>query len=358
MSKVNNLNSINFVNHGCQFVVGLVLNHDAGESFDVEVKASHSRFPTKWITPSANIIFHDDRIVIEFQRPVNYFNFQIDVYGSEISMVNGFFLEYKPKSREDIIEYIKEKTITFAAPVRNCGTSLVADVNLAIKIGEFFKNYNIVIFENDSIDETKRILQDFHGHERIKVITMDNLDQKFPFRTQRISFARNKLFNEVKKIGSDYFCTMDMDGVIGLDFDIEGFLSNFYYDDCWDAVFPVNVDKYYDIWTLRHPDICPGDYERDMNSMDPIFSDEIIFDNCLNNLQRMDFKKLNGWLNVMSAFGGMGIYKTSKFVNSSYFGVKDNYEVSDHVAFHLKAVESGAMLYLNPRFLVNSKLGL
>ena len=142
------------------------------------------------------------------------------------------------------------------------------------------------------------------------------------------------------------------------DFDFDGFLSSFHFDECWDAVFPANTDKYYDIWTLRHPDICPGDYERQMNAMNPIFSDAIIFDACLTNLQRMDFRKLKGWLQVNSAFGGMGVYKTSKFIHSNYFGVKDGYEVSDHVAFHLKAVESGALLYINPKFLVNSKLGL
>jgi hypothetical protein len=215
-----------------------------------------------------------------------------------------------------------------------------------------------VIFENDSIDDTKTVLNGLKENEKIKIIQKDGLDERFPFRTERISFARNTLFNEVKKIGSDYFCTMDLDGVIGDDFDFEGFLTNFHYDECWDAVFPANTDKYYDIWTLRHPDICPGDYERQMNAMDPVFSDAIIFDACLTNLQKMDLQKLKGWLQVSSAFGGMGVYKTNSFIHSNYFGTKEGYEVSDHVAFHLKAVESGALLYINPKFLVTSKLGL
>ena len=84
----------------------------------------------------------------------------------------------------------------------------------------------------------------------------------------------------------------------------------------------------------------------------------MIFESRLNHLQNMDFKALNGWLQVSSAFGGMGIYKAAKFLHSNYFGVKDGHEVSDHVAFHLKAVSSGAQLYINPKFLVESKLGL
>ena len=59
----------------------------------------------------------------------------------------------------------------------------------------------------------------------IKIIQKDGLDKNFPYRTERISFARNTIFNEVKKIGSDYFCTMDLDGVIGANFDLENDLN-------------------------------------------------------------------------------------------------------------------------------------
>lgn len=81
-------------------------------------------------------------------------------------------------------------------------------------------------------------------------------------------------------------------------------------------------------------------------------------DSRLNHLQNMDFKALNGWLQVSSPFSGMGIYKTNKFMHSNYFGVKDGYEVSGHVAFHLNAVDAGGLIYINPIFLVNNNLGV
>jgi len=358
MSQVNNVQTLNFVNQGCKFISGMLLAHEEGLDFDVQLRASHQRFPTAWIDIPAKISYEARQVLIEFLRPGNHFNYRIELYGEAASAITASFVDYESKARPDVLENIKRKTITFAAPVRNCGSDLLAGLDLAARIGSYFKDYKIVVFENDSVDNTKIILSSLKENEKIKIIQKDGLDKSFPFRTERISFARNTLFNEVKKIGSDYFCTMDLDGVIGSNFDFDGFLSNFHFDECWDAVFPANTDKYYDIWTLRHPDICPGDYERQMNTMDPIFSDAIIFDACLTNLQSMDFRKLKGWLQVTSAFGGMGIYKTSKFVHSNYFGVKDGYEASDHVAFHKKAVESGALLYINPGFLVNSKLGL
>ena len=358
MIKVHNSHSLNLVNHECKFISSLLLTHPKGLLFDVDLKVSHSRFPLSWNSTPANVKYVENEIRIDFFRPNNYFNYRVDVYGLEASLITGSLVHYESNSTSDVLANIKQKSITFAAPVRNCGSSLKTDIELAMRIGAYFKDYMILIFENDSIDNTKSILSDFNGNSNIKIFSQDGLDSYFPYRTQRISFARNFLFNEIKKRDSDYFCNMDMDGIIGNDFSFEGFLSNFYFDECWDAVFPANVDKYYDIWALRHESICPGDYQRKMNAMSPTFSNETIFDHSLNNLQSMDFKKLNGWLSVFSAFGGMGIYKTSKFLNSNYFGVEDGYEACEHVNFHLKAVETGATLYINPHFLVNSKVGL
>lgn len=358
MSQVNNLYSLSFLNQSCKFITGLIFSHENGINFDFMLTASHQRFPNQWVDVPADISIADGKIIINFLRPSNYFNYRIEMYGAPASSIEATFIEYQSKNRDDVLTELRSKTITFAAPVRNCGRDLLAGLDLAHSLGGYFSDYNIVIFENDSNDDTKLILDNLRTNSRIKIIQKDGLDINFPFRTQRISFARNTLFNEVKRIGSDYFCTMDLDGVIGEDFDFNGFLSNFYFDGCWDAVFPANTDKYYDIWTLRHPDLCPGDYERQMNAMDPILSNSTIFDTCLKNLQRIDFRKLNGWLQVQSAFGGMGIYKTDRFVHSNYFGVKDGYEASDHVAFHLKAISYGALLYINPLFLVDSRLGL
>ena len=358
MGQVNNSSAISLVNQGCGFITSVLIRHAKGQCFDVQLLASHQRFPRAWTDIPAKISYGDESILLEFLRPHNYFNYKIEMYGAHGADISASLIPFVAHSRDEVLAYLRTKTITFAAPVRNCGPALLPGLRLAQLLGGYFQDYNIVIFENDSVDDTKRILQGLREDPKIRIIQKDQLDHIFPFRTERISFARNTLFNEVKIIGSDYFCPMDLDGVIGDNFDVEGFLNNFAFDACWDAVFPANTDKYYDIWTLRHEDLCPGDYEREMNAMDPVLSNTMIFDSRLNHLQNMDFKALNGWLQVSSAFGGMGIYKTSKFIHSNYFGVKDGYEVSDHVAFHLKAVDTGALLYINPVFLVNSKLGL
>jgi hypothetical protein len=91
-----------------------------------------------------------------------------------------------------------------------------------------------------------------------------------------------------------------------------------------------------------------------MNMMNPALDNKTIFDACLNGIQAIDFRTMTGWLPVASAFGGLGIYKTEAFANSNYFGVKDGYEICEHVPFHERAGELGARLYINPMFIVNS----
>jgi hypothetical protein len=121
-------------------------------------------------------------------------------------------------------------------------------------------------------------------------------------------------------------------------------------------VFPANASLYYDIWAFRQEDICPDDYERRLNAMNTVLGMNPIFDLCLNNLQKLDFSKLTGWLPVDSAFGGMGIYKTRPFQFARYGGTAGNYEACEHVSFHKKAVAGGAKLYVNPAFLVDSRI--
>jgi hypothetical protein len=76
---------------------------------------------------------------------------------------------------------------------------------------------------------------------------------------------------------------------------------------------------------------------------------------CLRNVGKIKFPLLKGWLPVDSAFGGIGIYKTSSFKHASYFGFSNGHEICEHVGFHQMAREVGMKLYINPKFTVNSE---
>jgi len=352
MSNRANFNTFTFQNPNSQFISGMAMNKTSGSALELEVTGSFERIPTKWKPISAAITHSETQIVIQFERPINFYHFRIDVLGlipNDLT-ANCHFITTPIKTIEEVAVSLKQKTITFVGCARNCVNAIRNSVGVMQSLGQHFGAYTIAVFENDSTDGTKELLAELQSQGVLTVIQHDGLDASLPLRTERIAYGRNQLLGYVRKQNSDYFCVADLDGILGDASSVDGFLTNFTLEDCWDAVFPINRGIYYDIWTFRHPEICPDDYERRMNQIVPAFSDQNILDLCLHNLQNLDFSKLTAWLKVDSAFGGIGLYKTASFAYSSYFGYKDGYEVTDHLAFHEKARLQGATFYINPGF--------
>ena len=353
MNNKANFNTFTFHNSNSQFISGLTLKKTPDAALELEVTGTFERIPKSWKPIPATISYNDSQIIVQFERPINYYHFRIDILGSVTSdyLANCQFVPTPIKATADILDKLKNKSITFVGCARNCVSAIRNSVGVMQSLGQYFGSFTIAVFENDSTDGTKELLKTLQTEGVLTVIQHDGLDKHLPLRTERIAFGRNQLLNYVRKQNSEYFCVADLDGILGDASAVDGFLSNFALEDCWDAVFPINRGIYYDIWTFRHPEICMDDYERRMNQIVPAFSDQNILDLCLHSIQNLDFSKLTAWLKVDSAFGGIGLYKTASFAYSSYFGFKDGYEVTDHLAFHEKARLQGATFYINPSFI-------
>jgi hypothetical protein len=64
--------------------------------------------------------------------------------------------------------------------------------------------------------------------------------------------------------------------------------------------------------------------------------------------------KKTDWINVDSAFGGLGIYKSKWFLKYDYSKIlNDVTQYSEHIDFHLKCREEGANFYIVP-IMINS----
>lgn len=356
MSEINNRRSLVLSNPGVQFVRGLSVAVPAGCAFDFDLYASSQRVPTQWVPQPFSCVPGSDTWELAFPRPQNQVHYKLEMCGTNASQVQAGLLLEPALSAANVLDTLKSMSIAFTGCARNCEGKLLEGIELAERLGRYFKSSQILVYENDSTDRTREVLASLAAQGRIQLLTESHLDFHLPFRTQRLSYARNKLMREVRRHHPDLFCVMDLDGINGSDFSEAGFLSNFSYLPCWDAVFPANTSLYYDIWAFRNQDLCPADYERRLNTMNPALGSDAIFDLCLNQLQKIDFTKLNGWLPVDSAFGGMGLYKTSKFQFANYCGTAGDYEACEHVSFHRDAVEAGAKLYINPAFLVDSRI--
>ena len=172
--------------------------------------------------------------------------------------------------------------------------------------------------------------------------------ERMPLRTERLAYGRNKLLDHVLGRGPfDYIAWADLDGLVGERFSTDGFLSNFRFEEAWDAVFPLSWPLYYDLWALREPTVCPDDYVwsglHTLNAA--LFAGREIH----AATQQLAPGRVAGWVPVQSAFGGFGLYKAAVVAQGRYTGLVDGREVCEHVPYHDLLVKAGARLYLNPQ---------
>ena len=60
-------------------------------------------------------------------------------------------------------------------------------------------------------------------------------------------------------------------------------------------------------------------------------------------------KKDAAWIQVQSAFGGLGIYKRNSIASGNYLGkTEQGIEVCEHVPLNTDIHESGGRLFINP----------
>ena len=210
-------------------------------------------------------------------------------------------------------------------------------------IANIFQNSNIIIYENDSIDKTLRILQKWAKNSKynIKIISEKNVPGK---RTHRLAHGRNILLNEALILNNDYFVVIDLDNVIN-DLTIDSFNTCFNYNNIDWAMLGANQEEfYYDIWALRTKDNWLNfDWAKCHYDLgDTNF--------CLKSRIRK-LKIQDELIEVDSCFGGLAIYKTKYLKNCKYYGGDDDDEICEHVPFHDDIRRKN-----NGRIFINTKL--
>lgn len=227
-----------------------------------------------------------------------------------------------PPAYIQIPEDVKNLNVIICGTVKNVGNLLKPNLDLAIKTGELFNKYKIVIYENNSTDNTKNILQQYTTNTHFTIISedidilskeksvlwsyMEITGNNHPCKIEHLSNARNRLIEEINKI-------QDYSYVIMIDFDsngwqLEGIIDSLSKRENWDAIF-ANSPEYYDYYALRTT-VLP-------------FGPEFIGETFWRNINQL---KINSpeLISVYSAFNGIGIYKKELFETYKYdFMVND-----------------------------------
>lgn len=276
---------------------------------------------------------------------------------NDIFLIQPNYIDSYQKKINSGQKYIKSLRIIIVSLCRNAETYI--DNNLTI-IADLLKNscldYRIILFENDSQDKTKQIIQN-HILKNDKIILLSENYNRPQFgttkhreRTEALAEYRNILKDYVKINYSnfDYVIVMDSDfksfshngifnsfGWLSENNSISAIAGNsFEIKPIFDPTKPVLWN--YDSWAFR------GTWWEDLDAYPK---------NMFNNYNSMLW--FGFWIlpigsepiTINSAFGGTCIYKNSFYINGNYFG-----NDCEHVTFHhyLKNNFPEFQLYLNP----------
>jgi hypothetical protein len=210
-----------------------------------------------------------------------------------------------------------------------------------------FKTFKMLIYENDSEDNTVNILKKFKKKHKYFDYISENIQDDLTCtnvlsRTEILAHGRNTLLNHIQ--GFDYMIMVDLDDVISTFKPSQ--LKYLFENKEWDALF-ANCETYYDVSALRiekdkWTHACP------FKVIDYDCWKKVHYHKSTRFVSQHQIKIPSSapLIPVNSAFGGFGIYKVNK-INGRYDGSNE----CEHVSFH-KGMKN---LFICPKFMVKTQ---
>lgn len=261
-----------------------------------------------------------------------------------------------------------EAKIVVCGIVRNAEAGLRRNVIIVDKVLSHFCDYRVLIYENDSIDATKKLLQCWkQSHEDKVIISINQTDSSSTIPSSKSVSGVNPFFcrKRIDKMASLRNKYMDMldeyiaktnympDYLMVVDLDVaqlseNSVMTSFEGEIEWDAVCafgystsPSLKRRYHDSYALT----LWGD-QNNPQTEEKIFSNARMFGS---------LKPDNSWIRIASGFGGLAIYKFEA-VNGLRYSVPSlanndiRVEVKcEHFSLCKQMIERGYdKIYLNP----------
>ena len=221
---------------------------------------------------------------------------------------------------------INESSIIICSIVRNAEKGLKKNIPVIKKLCQYFKDYKVVIYENDSTDATKEILQSWMDEESDHVIvSLNDTDSSStipnaqsvkanPFfckkRISKMATIRNHYMDYIdkEKLEADYLMVVDLDVA---ELFLQGILTSFSDTPEWDAVTAFGYSTSPSLKRRYHDAYALVEY-----GTENIPQTEKSIQNAAGSF----IKKLqtSQWIRVYSAFGGLAIYRFDKIKGLRY----------------------------------------
>lgn len=252
-------------------------------------------------------------------------------------------------------ENFLKRPLLICGLVRNGAFVIEGNIEKLNQASSRFSEVHWLIIESDSSDDTVEVLDGLSRKiPNFRYLSLGNLTEKMPLRTERLAFCRNSYLQEIKQntiYGNvEYVLVSDLDDTNALL--TEESLLSCWQRDGWDVCTANQLGPYYDIWTLRHHLWSPGDcwlehrFLSQFNSNHSNLTYACVYSKMI--VVPPDFE----WLEVDSAFGGLAIYKKSIMSQGTYIGLYDNgIEICEHVPLNFGIREQGGKIFINPKLI-------
>jgi len=255
----------------------------------------------------------------------------------------------------DTTEAIKDKVILIVGTARNVEAVIANTISKLTHSFSNFKKISWLIIESDSSDNTTLSLEKIGAQiPHFRFISLGNLEQTLPSRTERLATCRNTYLKEIRENPAyadvDYVAVADLDGVNNL-LTPESVLSCWTRDD-WDVCTANQAGPYYDIWALRHDAWSPNDCWEQFRFLEKmgVARDKALFAGVYSKMVRIP--KTANWIEVQSAGGGLAIYRKTALENGTYVGgFVDGHEICEHLSLHETLIANGRKIFINPQLI-------
>ena len=208
-----------------------------------------------------------------------------------------------------------DSNVFICGTVRNCEQYLDTVFNNIKLLTDLFADFRIIIAYDKSDDKSLLKLVNQKSNYSDKMDILINKDPMYHHRTMNISKARNACLNKMHEhinagFSAEYFIVVDMDDVCSSNMNIDVLKRAMIKQDKWDSI-SFNREGYYDIWALSIDSYiysCWGWYN-------PLIAVNKTKTYIIDKLKKTPPDEL---VECRSAFNGLAVYKTAKFINCKY----------------------------------------
>lgn len=258
---------------------------------------------------------------------------------------------------------ISESSIIICSIVRNAEKGLRRNIPVINELCRHFRDYRIVVYENDSMDGTKTSLKEWMEKDPSHVtVLLNNTDSSKtipsahsvtvnPFfsrkRISKMANIRNHYLDYVEEnnLAADYLMVVDLDVA---QLFAESILSSFSAESPeWDAVSAFGYSTSPSLKKRYHDTYALVGYGKENVPQ----TEKSIHDAALDMAKKM---KEGKWLRVFSAFGGLAIYRFDSIKGLKY-QVLDNDDIRvevrcEHYSLYRQMAERGFdKVFINPQ---------